>query len=229
MAVKENLKEIIENINKIKEKNNITREIQLIAVSKTMSADKVKEAIDAGHLDFGENRVQEGIEKIEKINDDRVTWHLIGHLQSNKASKAVRNFNFIHSVDRIKIADKIQNFCEQYEKQITVLIEVNTSGEESKYGCKPEETEKLAKHILTSCKNLQLKGLMTVGPLYGGNKGARESFQKLNSIKLDLADKLGNEYMEFLSMGMSGDYEIAIEEGATHLRIGTAIFGERNT
>ncbi len=227
MPIQKNLKQILDNIERIKKDKNIKRDITLVAISKTYAADKVLEAFTAGQCDFGENRVQEGTEKASKINNDKIIWHLVGHLQSNKASKAVRYFDVIHSVDSEKIAGEINKFAKQYNKNPEVFIQVNTSGEDAKSGCGPDETEYLCKYIINECPNIKLCGLMTIGPFYGTENDTRSCFKQLYNISRKLADKYGQEYMKNLSMGMSGDYELAIEEGATHLRIGSAIFGAR--
>ncbi len=227
MSIKENVEKILQNIERIKKENNINREIKLVAISKTYPAEYVLEAVEAEHFDFGENRVQEGTEKIDEINDERITWHLVGHLQSNKASKAARYFDVIHSVGRKKIAREINKFAGQYGKNPEIFVQVNTTGEDSKYGCEPQDTEEICSYIINECSNIKLVGLMTIGPLYGGAAETRECFHNLYGLRRKLADKFGDEYMSKLSMGMSADYEIAIQEGATHLRIGSAIFGKR--
>lgn len=227
MSVKDNLQKIKNTIIDIKQKNNINTDICLVAVSKTKPVELIKKAIEAGHLHFGENRVNEAIKKIEEISNDKITWHLIGHLQSNKASKAARYFDVIHSVDSIKIAKEINHYANLYKRKIQILIQVNTSEEESKYGCSIDDTTKIADYIIKECPNLVLKGLMTIGPLTDNEELVRLSFKKLSTLKTELSTKYGNDKMDYLSMGMSGDYQIAIEEGSTHLRIGSAIFGIR--
>ena len=228
MKISDNLKIILNNMNAIKEKNNITREITLIAVSKTYSAEDVQQAIEAGQYHFGENRVQEGIEKIEAIADEKAKWHLIGHLQTNKASKAVRYYDYIHSIDSDNIAERVNHFAGIYDKKMQVFIQVNTTHEENKSGCEPEAAEALASFIINKCPHLSLIGLMTIGPLEGNEQQIRESFKKLSFLKKTLSDNFMGDYFQYISMGMSGDYQIAIEEGATHIRIGSAIFGRRD-
>ena len=227
MSIEYNLKRLNEKIEQIKIKNNLKQEITLIAVSKTVSAEKVKEAISCNHFHFGENRVQEGIEKIFVINDNRLTWHLIGNLQSNKASKAVRHFDIIHSIDDTNIASEVNKFALNYNKTVKVLIQINTSGELSKSGCENDKAGEVANFIIENCPHLSLKGLMTIGPLEGNTTKIRNSFKLLTKTRDKLIADFGKNAMEYLSMGMSSDFEIALEEGATHLRIGTAIFGER--
>jgi hypothetical protein len=228
MPIKNNLINVLNKIDSIKKKNNINRDITLIAVSKTYSADFVKLAIEAGQFHFGENRVQEGIEKIEAVSNNHVKWHLIGHLQTNKAGKAVRYYDFIHSIDSNKIAERVNHFAGEYKKIMPVFIQINTTDEETKSGCEPDEAGALAGYIINNCPHLKLVGLMTIGPLAGDESKIRESFKKLSLLKKSLSDKFGNDFFNYISMGMSGDYETAIEEGATHVRIGSAIFGNRD-
>jgi hypothetical protein len=227
MSIKDNLQKVLDDIERIKKENNITRDIKLVAVSKTYPAEAVNQAIEAGHFDFGENRVQEGIEKIGKVNDSRVNWHLVGHLQSNKAKLAVSGFDIFHSIGRTKIAKYINKYAGEFNKKVSAFIQVNTSGEDSKYGCEPEDTHEIASYIINECPNIILTGLMTIGPLYGGDEETKKCFKKLSELKSQLSAELGSEYFNCLSMGMSADYEIAIKQGATHLRIGSAIFGVR--
>jgi pyridoxal phosphate enzyme (YggS family) len=227
MAVCDNLEGIYKTIEETKASFNIEREITLIAVSKTYPYQKVAEASSCGQIDFGENKVLEGIEKIDVLKDKKLKWHLIGHLQTNKASKAVRYYDVIHSVDSIKLATKLNDYALLYEKKPEIFIQVNTTEEEAKSGCDKSQVFDVAGFIIKECAGLSLKGLMTIGPLFGNNDDIRKSFSLLRRIRDELSDKLGKEYFNFLSMGMSGDYKIAIEEGATHLRVGSAIFGER--
>ena len=223
MGICNNLKEVYKSIEDTKKALNIKRDITLVAVSKTYPYEKVLEASSCEQVDFGENRVSEGEEKVNKIANAKLKWHLIGHLQTNKASKAVRCFDVIHTLDSIKLASKVNDFALQYNKTPDVFIQVNTTGEGTKSGCEPNEVLDIAAFIINDCKNLKLVGLMTIGPLIGNDDDIRKSFALLRRTRDKLSDKLGKEYFNCLSMGMSGDYKIAIEEGATHLRIGTAI------
>jgi len=194
-------------------------DVRLIAVSKTFPADVVTEAIRAGVTDLGENRVQEGAAKIPAVAAAGLhpTWHLIGHLQSNKVKPALDLFDSIHSVDSLELAERISRLA---AKRVTILLEVNTSGEASKFGLPPAEVERVASAV-RDLPHIDLAGLMTVGPLAEGPELVRPAFRTLR----DLRDELG---LRELSMGMSGDFEVAIEEGSTMVRVGRAIFGARS-
>lgn len=202
-------------------------EIRLIAVTKGVPVERIREAIDAGVAEIGENRVQEAVQKQAGL-DAPVFWHLIGHLQRNKAGTAVERFDWIQSVDSLDLVEELDRRCGQRGRTepLKVLLQVNVSGEVTKYGCRPEAAEKLAAALL-ACRNLRWMGLMTIAP-YGENpEAARSSFRGLRELGDRLKKRLGWERME-LSMGMSHDFETAVQEGATMLRIGTAIFGERD-
>jgi len=193
-------------------------EITLVAITKGFEAQVVRAALDSGIRDFGENRVQEAEEKIAQLKDLRpaVTWHMVGHLQSNKAKVAVGLFDIIHSVDSIKLAEILNR---RAEKPLTVLLEVNVSGEVTKTGFSLGELAAAAKEI-AQLTNLNLMGLMTVAPFVPDPEEVRPVFRKLRELR----DSLG---LKQLSMGMTDDFEVAIEEGATMLRVGRAIFGDR--
>ncbi|MCX7794052.1 MAG: YggS family pyridoxal phosphate-dependent enzyme [Thermodesulfovibrionales bacterium] len=203
-------------------------EIKLIAVTKTVPVEKILEAVEAGLRIFGENRVQEARDKIPVIMNKceglKISWHMIGTLQKNKAKYAVKLFDMIHSVDSEELALEINRQAEKISKIQDILIEVKLSPEETKHGIKPEKLFKLLDFI-SSLKNLNIKGLMTVPPYSENPEDSRPYFRKLRNL-LEEANIRGFNIKE-LSMGMSGDFEIAIEEGATMVRIGTAIFGER--
>ena len=210
------------NYLEVKEKiNAVNHSCRLVVVSKGRSAAELRKLIALGQNDFGENKVQELEDKAEELAEemkqDRITWHFIGHLQGNKAKRAVGLCGLIHSVDSFKLAGKINEAAKESGKVQKILIEINISGEESKYGVKPGEAEKFLQEI-KDCRfeNLEIAGLMGMAPLVEKEK-ARPYFRKLKGI----AEKLG---LKELSMGMSNDYEIALEEGATIARIGTAIF-----
>ncbi len=203
-------------------------DIQLLLATKTVSADNIKVALHAGHTLIGENKVQEIRDKYEALCDTPHTTHFIGHLQTNKIKYILKhNVACVESIDRLKLARKLQNRLEYEDKHIDVLIQVNTSAEESKFGIAPEQaidfTRKVAQY-----DRLHIRGLMTIGLFSDDMKKVRECFKLLKNIqkKLISAD-IPNVEMKELSMGMSKDLEIAIEEGATIIRIGTAIFGER--
>ena len=183
-SIAQNLQAVLENIEKIRVKNNLRQEIKLIAVSKTFPADAVKQAYAAGQLVFGENKVQEGEQKKNELSKLPLEWHLIGHLQTNKAKKAAEIFDWIHSVDSFKLAEKISKACAEFNKTISILIQVNTSGEASKSGLNPDLN--LIKEEIEKIKimpNILLKGFMTIGPLSEDPKRIRESFVLLRNIR----------------------------------------------
>lgn len=198
--------------------------IKLIAVTKTVDIETIKEAIDAGLRVFGENRVQEALRKVRSeelgVRGEKIEWHLIGHLQKNKAKYAVQLFDLIHTVDSIELAEEVNKQAEKIGKVQRILVQVKLSEEETKHGVPEGELMPLLKKI-SGLKNLKLEGLMTIPPYFENSEEARPYFRKLREIR----DAI-NLSLE-LSMGMSNDFEVAIEEGATMVRIGTAIFGER--
>jgi PLP dependent protein len=199
--------------------------IRIVAVSKTFPASDIHEAISQGITLFGENRVQEAKEKAG-ILTGTYELHLVGHLQSNKAKDAVRLFSLIHSIDRIETAEKVNREAAAIGKVQKILIQVNTSGESTKFGIDPDETESFYKTI-NNLQNLRPTGLMTIGPLTDNVEKVREAFSRLASLKDALNINAGADLHE-LSMGMSGDFEIAVQEGATLVRVGSAIFGKRS-
>ncbi|WP_353683761.1 YggS family pyridoxal phosphate-dependent enzyme [Thermodesulfovibrio sp. 3907-1M] len=205
-------------------------EIKLIAVTKSQSIDKIKEAAQLGLRVFGENRVQEAKNKIEALTEFmaqwriNIEWHMIGHLQSNKAKDAVRLFELIHSVDSEKLAALINKEAEKIGKIQRVLIQVKLSEEESKFGIEPEDTEKLIE-FCSKLPNIKVEGLMTIPPYFENPEDVRPYFRKLRQLRDFLSGKYS--FIKELSMGMSHDFEVAIEEGATMVRIGTALFGQR--
>lgn len=209
-------------------------EITLVAVTKTVGLEEIKEALDAGLGLFGENRVQEAQKKISGLTSEiintactgRIEWHLIGHLQKNKAKHAVALFDLIHTVDSRELAEEIDRQAEKIRKVQRVLAQVKLSEEETKHGASEEELPLLLEGI-GSLKNLKLEGLMTIPPYFEDPEKARPYFRKLRALR-DEAEHTGYRLPE-LSMGMSNDFEAAIQEGATMVRIGTAIFGERRT
>lgn len=199
-------------------------DITIIVVSKTFFPSAIQQAINDGIRIFGENRVQEAKTKIPQLKGD-FSFHLVGHLQSNKSKDAVRLFSLIHSIDKLSTAQKVDRDAAAIGKTQKILVEVNTSGETSKSGVNPEETRALCGEILL-LKNIELLGLMTVGPLTEDRDAIRRSFSLLRTLLGDVNSRLGTSLRE-LSMGMSSDYTLAVEEGASMVRIGTAIFGER--
>jgi pyridoxal phosphate enzyme (YggS family) len=221
-----NYNELTEDIKRICQ--NLGRnfeEIKLIAVSKTFPSEQIAYLFKTGHLDFGENRVQELKSKYDELKDLPVKWHLIGHLQTNKVKFIVDFVHLIHSVDSLKLADEINRNAKRINRVIDILIQVNTSREEQKSGVEIAETKNLCKEI-SELENLNLKGLMTIGKLTDDEKIIRDNFKTLKYLYEDL--KNIHKGFEYLSMGMTSDYEIALEEGANMLRIGSAIFGNRN-
>ncbi len=198
-------------------------EIELIAVSKTQPVEAVKQAMRAGLTHFGENKVQEARGKIETL--ERGLWHLIGHLQSNKAKDAVRLFDSIDSVDRLDLAEEIDRRAEVFGKTQNVLLQVNVAGESTKFGCSPGDAAALAEAI-NALPRLCLNGLMTIAPYAPEAEDSRPHFAALRELRDHLETETGLK-LPVLSMGMSGDFAVAIEEGATSVRIGTALFGPR--
>ncbi|WP_299980627.1 YggS family pyridoxal phosphate-dependent enzyme [Desulfobacula sp.] len=202
--------------------------IQLIAVSKRKSIETIMEGIQAGAKHFGENYIQEAIEKIDIIGKDGICWHFIGHLQSNKAKFAVKYFEYIHTVDTLKLAKAIDKQAKKIDKIQKILVQVNIGKEETKSGTRIEETLELVKQISTF-ENSSLQGLMCMPPYFSEPEKARIYFKQLGLIKEKIiALKLENAVMEHLSMGMSNDFKVAIEEGSTMVRVGTSIFGRRD-
>ena len=199
-------------------------EVQLVAVGKKFTADVIREASDAGLTHFGENRVQEAKAKIPDC-PGHLRWHFIGNLQTNKCRDAVALFDMLHAVDSLHLAEELNKRCEQAAKVMPVLLEVNVSGEGSKHGF-TSETAVNAMEAFFDFPQLELHGLMTMAPYSRQPESSRPYFQKLCEVKAACEDKLGAPLPE-LSMGMSGDYEIAIEEGATLIRLGTTLFGPR--
>lgn len=200
--------------------------IELVAISKTKPVSAILEAIDAGITDIGENRVQEAATKRSQVNRS-VKWHLVGHLQTNKVKQALQMFDLIHSVDSLRLLTEINRRSGQLNCQTDVLVEVNTSGEESKYGLQPNEVQRFMESAL-ECTHVRIKGLMTIGKFLPDPEEVRPSFTLLRKIK-ETIDSQGypDIQMKYLSMGMTNDFEVAIEEGADMVRIGSAIFGER--
>ncbi len=201
-------------------------DVRLIAVTKTYGAELINEAIDCGVTDIGENRVQEILEKYDSVKP--VRWHLIGHLQKNKVKYIIDKVEIIHSVDSLDLAKEIDRRAAKIGKVQKILLEVNVSGEESKFGIKPDECAELCREI-AQLKNTEIHGLMTVAPYTDDKELLKGIFRRLKQISLDIsAEKIDTVYMDELSMGMTNDYELAIAEGATMVRVGTGIFGKRD-
>lgn len=204
-------------------------EVTLIAVTKTVDIDAIGEAVDRGLRDFGESRVQEAQEKVKskelRMRSENIRWHLIGHLQKNKAKTAVELFDLIHSADSLALAETINRHAQSSGKIQRVLLQVKLSHEEAKYGIPKEYIYDTIEEI-EKMNNLRLEGLMTIPPFFEDPEMIRPYFRELRELR-DRAEKKGFRLKE-LSMGMSNDFEVAIEEGATMVRVGTAIFGDRN-
>jgi pyridoxal phosphate enzyme (YggS family) len=233
--IRENLLRVMERIEKAAQRvGRDPKGIKLVAVSKTVDAARIKEAIEAGASILGENYVQEAQKKIEEIGRPACTerfgegrsvaWHFIGHLQSNKAKYAVRLFDIIHSIDSLTLAEELNRRAEQVGQVAKVMIEVNISGEATKFGTDEEKVLSTVRGIL-NLGHLSLEGLMTMPPYFDLPEMSRPYYTKLRELKERMVRE-GIPLKE-LSMGMSNDFEIAIEEGATYVRVGTAIFGER--
>jgi pyridoxal phosphate enzyme (YggS family) len=220
-----NLQTVKTNINRAAERSGRNpRDIILVSVSKTFPAEAVEAAVSAGATDIGESRIQEATKKIDRLG--AITrWHLIGHLQSNKARKAVRYFDLIQSLDSVKLADKVSQEAAEFNKRIDCLIEMNSSGEESKFGFPPEDTLRAAEKII-ALPGIRLCGLMTIGPWTTDEGCIKKAFDFTRKTFEEMQKQLG-EQITVLSMGMSSDYELAIEFGSTMVRVGTAIFGAR--
>ena len=225
--VAENLAQVQKNIEE--SCGNVNRdpgEVTLIAVSKTKPVEMLREAYDAGARVFGENKVQEIVDKYDHMPSD-VKWHMIGHLQRNKVKYIVDKVAMIHSVDSFRLAETIEKEAAKKNVTVPILIEVNVAQEESKYGLKPEEVLPFIEEI-ADFSHIQIKGLMTIAPYVENAEENREIFRELKKLSVDIAAKnINNVTMSVLSMGMTGDYMVAIEEGATMVRVGTGIFGER--
>ena len=225
--LKDNLIKVKENIIKAaKAAGRDPSEITLVAVTKTHSAEVINEAIDLGITDIGENKVQEIMEKYDSVKP--VRWHLIGHLQTNKVKYIIDKVCMIHSVDSIKLMDEIERQAIKHDVTMDILIEVNISGEETKFGIAPDELEGMLLHTGT-LTHVKVCGLMTIAPKIDSNMSNKLHFDNIRKIYLDISKKkYDNVTMKYLSMGMSGDYEAAIECGSNMVRVGSALFGKRN-
>jgi len=223
---------MVNNIGHIKERiknaaqrtNRSPDEITLVAVSKTYPADAIKAAVDFGVTDIGESRIQDAEPKLLSLGGI-ARWHMIGHLQTNKAKKAVGLFDMIQSVDSIKLAESVNRHAGDAGKKMDCLLELNSSGEEAKYGFEPDDVLSAIDTIM-GFENISLCGLMTIGPFVDDDKPIRNAFRITKELYIKSRDKIGDSF-SILSMGMSDDFEIAIEEGSNMVRIGTAIFGPR--
>ena len=226
--IKDNIIDINKNIKESIQKANREDNVTLIAVTKTVDIDKIQIAINNGITDVGENKAQELDRKFKIIGND-VRWHLIGSLQTNKVRYIIDKVYMIHSLDRISLCEEIQKRAEKINRNINCLVQVNISREETKQGVYIEEVEAFIKEVSKNYKNIKIQGLMTMAPFTDNHEEIRSVFERLKKLSLDI-DNLGIKDVEMknLSMGMSNDYELAIEEGATMIRVGTSIFGKRN-
>lgn len=226
--IREQLEQVEKNILLACKKAGRKREeVTLIAVSKTKPKEMLKEAYDAGIREFGENKVQELCQKMEELPEN-IHWHMIGHLQTNKVKSIVGKTSLIHSVDSLHLAEEIQKQAIKCNVTVPILIEVNIANEESKFGIRAEETIELVKSA-AKLDHLKIEGLMTIAPYVENAEENRLYFRQIRQLSVDINNQnIDNVNMKELSMGMTGDYMVAIEEGATLVRVGTGIFGERN-
>lgn len=233
--IEKNLQAIGENINSACARaGRDPREVRIVAVTKSVEIDVIKKLIDAGKGVLAENRMQQLVPRVKQIKDylgrrksppaEAVEWHMIGHLQRNKVKAAIENSTLIHSVDSLRLAEEVNDRAAKLGVIANVLLQVNCSREPQKYGCAIGAAYHLGE-MMDEMKNIQLCGLMTMGPMSGDPVGTRNAFTRLSELFQEMRnDKIGGEHFRELSMGMSGDYKIAVEEGATLVRIGSAIF-----
>ena len=229
------VKSVAHNLNQLRTDIHLTAQacgrdpdsISILAVSKTFPPEAVEEASDAGQILFGENRVQEALSKIPAVRREGLIWHLVGHLQSNKARRAVESFDVIQTIDSAKLARRLSSCCEDLEKSVQVFIQVNIGSEPQKSGFSPSDL-KTAVSLVDELPNLELIGLMTIPPLGDDAEQSRPYFRQMSSFLAQINRSRTRPLTE-LSMGMSGDYRVAIQEGSTLVRIGTAIFGTRGS
>ena len=225
--LKENLKNVQNNIKKACERvGRKPEEVTLVAVSKMKPLSDIEELLETGQLEYGENYVQELCDKFENISKP-VHWHMIGHLQKNKVRQVIDKAVLIHSVDTVGLAEQIEKEAVKRDLDVSILLEVNVAGEVSKFGFAPEEVEEAAREI-AKYPHVHIQGLMTIAPFVENSEENRGVFKKLYELYVDMKRKnIDNVTMNVLSMGMTGDYQTAIEEGATMVRVGTGIFGTR--
>ncbi len=224
----DNLHEVQENIRKACERSGRNpEEVTLIAVSKTKPVSDIEQIYAAGIREFGENKVQEMNDK-QKVLPGDINWHMIGHLQRNKVKYIVDNVAMIHSVDSVRLAEEISKEAVKKNVAVDILVEVNVAKEESKFGLYTEDVSQFVEQI-SKLPGINIKGLMTSAPFVDNPEDNRQYFKKLKDLSVDInAKNIDNVHMDFLSMGMTNDYVVAVEEGATHVRVGTAIFGHRD-
>lgn len=226
--IRENIIQVEENIgNACRRCGRNKGEVTLIAVSKTKPVSMLNEAYACGCRHFGENKVQELVEKQEIMPKD-IKWHMIGHLQRNKVKYLIDKVYLIHSVDSVRLAEEISKEAVKQQTRVNILVEVNVAGEESKFGIKTEEALEFITEI-SKFPGISIKGLMTIAPYVENAEENRQYFVKLRQLSVDIMKKnIDNVSMDILSMGMTGDYQVAVEEGASYVRVGTGIFGERD-
>ncbi|MBS5121637.1 MAG: YggS family pyridoxal phosphate-dependent enzyme [Blautia sp.] len=226
--ITENLEQVRKNIDEAcRMAGRDPKEVTLIAVSKTKPVYMLKEAYDAGARCFGENKVQEIMDKHPQLPED-IQWHMIGHLQRNKVKYIVDKVSMIHSVDSLRLAQTIEQEAAKHNVCVPVLLEVNVAQEESKFGLKMDEVLPLIETI-ADFPHIKVQGLMTIAPYVENAEDNRDFFRQLKKLSVDIeAKNINNVSMSVLSMGMTGDYQVAVQEGATMVRVGTGIFGERN-
>lgn len=226
--LKENLMQVEEKINAACQRAGRSRsEVTLIAVSKTKPIHMLSEIYAEGIRNFGENKVQEILEKHEELPND-IKWHMIGHLQRNKVKSVIDKVSLIHSVDSFRLAEEINIQAKKKNITVPILVQVNIAGEDTKFGITREDAIVLTEQI-AELDNLRIQGLMTIAPLVNDPEDNRQYFRGIRQLSVDIRNKnIDNVCMDILSMGMTGDYEVAIEEGATMVRVGTGIFGARN-
>lgn len=226
--IRENLEQVRKNIEEAcREVGRDPSEVTLIAVSKTKPVPLLREAYDAGARCFGENKVQEIMDKYPQLPED-IQWHMIGHLQRNKVKYIVDKAAMIHSVDSLRLAEAIEQEAAKHKVQVPILLEVNVAEEESKFGLKMDEVLPLIETV-SGFPHIRIRGLMTIAPYVEDPEENRDIFRQLKKLSVDIETKnINNVNMSVLSMGMTGDYQVAVQEGSTMVRVGTGIFGERN-
>ncbi|WP_313524283.1 YggS family pyridoxal phosphate-dependent enzyme [Anaerotignum sp.] len=226
--IAENIKAVEAKVAAAAQRSGRKREdILLLAVSKTQPVETIQQAVACGLTSLGENKVQEIMDKYEPMGEG-VHWHLIGHLQTNKVKYIIDKVDMIHSVESLKLAEEIEKRAAAKDLVMDILVEVNMADEESKFGITPKNAEEFIREIAKK-EHLRVRGLMTVAPFVENSEENREYFRQMKQLQVDInAKKIDNVVMDVLSMGMTGDYEVAIEEGATVVRVGTGIFGERD-
>ena len=225
--IRENIEVIRQKIARAAERSGRDpKDVLLLAVTKTIDNGRIREAVDAGLTELGENKVQEIMDKYDTIERD-VKWHMIGHLQTNKVKYIIDKVTLIHSVDSLKLAQEINKKAAKAGRVMDILVEINVADEESKFGITCDMAEDIIRNLSTM-ENIRVRGLMTVAPFVDDGEQNRPVFRRLKQLLVDInAKKLDNVNMDILSMGMTGDYEVAVEEGATIVRVGTGIFGPR--